>query len=254
MNNQKKDLPVYDKEQKVTCEKCGKTYTKYRMTFGGFWIGECKCVTDERKRLEKLEAERKKRENLERRIESSGIPKRYLSSTFETFQTKPETQNALAAATLYAKKFMEFADGGQGLIFTGNTGSGKTRLATAIGNELLIDGYTVKFTSFNSLIDHINYGDDYGKTEAETIKKYQMCRLLILDDICVTNVSDRWKRVLYSIVDYRVNELKPTIYTTNITSLDEIKTKLNEQIFDRITGSCAEIKLTASSYRQIKNF
>lgn len=255
MNKQEsKSFSAYDQERTMTCEQCGKSYKKRHLTFCDIWVGECECVIEERKREEELEKKLKEIERLNKRIENSGIPIRYLDSTFDTFVTREETKSAVAAAKVYAEKFIQFADGGQGLIFTGNTGSGKTRLATAIGNHLLKDGYNVKFTSFNSLIDSINYGDNYGRIEAEIIKKYQACKLLIVDDICVTNVNDRWKRVLFSIVDNRVNNLKPTIYTTNITNLDEIKTKFNEQIYDRITGNCAEIKMIASSFRQIKKF
>lgn len=242
----------YDDEKTETCERCGKTFTIRHSTYFKKWIGECECIKAEKQRIE---AEQKEKQEIDRLIANSGIPKRYISSTFDNFTVRAETKNAYEAARLYFEKFTEFNDTGSGLIFTGNTGSGKTRLATAIGIELIKERKkAVKFVPFNSLIDQINYGDSYGKAEAEVIRKYKNCPLLILDDICVTNVSDKWKRVLYSIIDGRINDIKPTIYTTNITSLDEIKTRLNEQIYDRITGSCAEIRVAASSFRQIKNF
>lgn len=240
-------------QREVKCEKCGKTFIQKYIPYIKEWIGKCQCVIDEEKAAEERRKELKRQSRIDDNIRNSGIPKLYRDSRLDNFEVRQGTEKALKASKAYVERFAELADGGKGIIFTGNTGSGKTRLAAAIGNALLDSGYTVKFISFVSLIDKINNADDYGKTEADTIAELTQCKLLIIDDICVTTVNDRWKRVLYSVVDNRINDIKPTIFTSNITNIEEIKTKLNEQIYDRISGSCAEIKVLASSYRQKKN-
>lgn len=240
-------------QREVKCEKCGKTFIQKFIPFVNIWSGECECVIAERNADEKRRKELKRQSKIEDNKRFCGIPKLYRDSRLDNFEVRQGTEKAVRASKAYVERFNELADGGKGIIFTGNTGSGKTRLAASIGNALLESGYTVKFISFVNLIDKINNADDYGKTEADTIAELTQCKLLIIDDICVTTVNDRWRRVLYSIVDNRINNIKPTIFTSNITNLEEIKTKLNEQIYDRISGSCAEIKVLANSYRQKKN-
>lgn len=234
----------------AVCDKCGKTFKQKYISFCNLWSGECECVIAERKVEDERRKAQKRQSRIENNIRESGIPKLYRNSSFDDFTVRKGTEKAFRASKAYVERFSELAAVGKGIIFTGNTGSGKTHLAAAIGNALLADGYTVKFIKFVNLIDKINIADDYGRTEADIISELTQCKLLIIDDICITNISDKWKRVLYSIVDNRTSDIKPTIYTSNVTKLDEIKTIINEQVYDRISGSCAEIKVLASSYRQ----
>lgn len=236
-------------QREIKCEKCGKKYIQKYIPFANIWSGECECVIAERNADEERRKALKRQSRIDDNIRNSGIPKLYSDSSLDNFEIRQGTERAVKAAKAYVERFPELAEKGKGLIFTGNTGSGKTRLATSIANDLLKNGYTVKFTSFVNLMNRINCSD-YGRTEADIISELSSCKLLVIDDICVTDVNDRWKRVLFLIIDNRVNEVKPIIFTSNISETEEIKVKLNEQIFDRITGSCAEIKVLSISFRQ----
>lgn len=240
------------KTRKQICSICGNEYTQRFVPYINLWCGECDCVIDQRKAGEQKLCEMQRQRKIERNICNSDIPKLYSKSTFETFEERPEIKKAINISKKYAELFQKLKEDGKGILFIGNTGSGKTHLAIAIAQEVLKQGYTVKFASVANIIARTNYADDYGRTEAETIMSLSKCSLLILDDICVVNVSDRWKRVLLTIIDNRVNAVKPTIFTSNISNVEEIKTLLNEQIYDRITGNCTTINVTAESFRRKK--
>lgn len=240
------------KTRKQICSVCGNEYTQRYVPYINLWCGECDCVINQRRADEQEWHEAQRQRKIERNIRNSNIPRLYTESTFEKFEMRPELKRAFDISKKYAELFPKLKENGKGILFIGNTGSGKTHLAIAIAHEVLKQGYIVKFASLTNVIAQANCAGDYGKTEAETIMSLSKCSLLILDDICVTNVGDRWKRVLFTIIDNRVNDVKPTIFTSNISNAEEIKTLLNEQIYDRITGSCTTINVTAESYRRKK--
>jgi len=240
------------KTQECICPKCGKIYVKRYVPYIKLWVGECQCVIDEKKADEEKRLEFQKKRRIDENIANSGIPKLYTNSSFDNFEIRCGTENAYKVSKIYAETFSECTKDGKGLIFVGNTGSGKTHLAIAIAHSILDNGLTVKFTSVGNLQRDINSADDYGFTEAKLIKTYSTCRLLIIDDICVADIGNKIKRILFDIIDNRVNYVKPTIFTTNISDLEEIKEKLNEQIYDRIVGNCKKINVFADSYRRKK--
>lgn len=238
-------------ERQSTCSVCGKNYTQKFVPYIKQWIGECPCVIESRKSEESRLKELKRKRKIEENILKSGIPKLYKDSSFDNFDIRKGTEQALRVSKRFADIFKECSEKGQGILFIGNTGSGKTHLAISIAKEVLMKGYTVKFVSLLNLMGSVST-DDFGISEALKIQELSKCKLLIIDDICVTNAGDRCKRILFNIIDNRVNAVKSTIFTSNIINVDEIKTSLNEQIFDRIAGSCVTINVSAESYRRKK--
>lgn len=59
------------------------------------------------------------------------------------------------------------------------------------------------------------------------------CRVLLFDDVGVSDTSDAYLRDLTFVMDERIKKGLPTIYTTNLTQ-DELTKKLNERIVSRM--------------------
>lgn len=59
------------------------------------------------------------------------------------------------------------------------------------------------------------------------------CRVLLFDDVGVSDTSDAYLRDLTFVMDERIKKGLPTIYTTNLTK-DELQKKLNERIVSRM--------------------
>ena len=72
---------------------------------------------------------------------------------------------------------------GEGLLFAGPTGCGKTHLAAAIGNALLEDGRRVVFKRVTDLYYELRGSFDGGNSETDIITPCRQADLLILDDL-----------------------------------------------------------------------
>ncbi len=245
------DKTVFE-ERKVSCPVCGGNLKERYVPFIGRWVADkCECVKS-KERLESIEREKTRRIlKIEEYKRESGIEPRYRNASFENFITDSKTKKAHRSAKVYSEKFTEIEKNGTGLIFTGNTGSGKTHLACAIANSLLEKCVRVRFITYSELMRRINGANDYGATENAIIADLQRCRLLIIDDIAALNASEKGKTVMFTILDKRINNYRPTIFTSNVTNLDELKTRFNEQIYDRIKGNCYKIDILCDSHRKL---
>lgn len=170
------------------------------------------------------EAERR-RARIERLLGRSGIKKRFQQRTFDRFRADtPDRRKWLRVAKDYADHFAEKRLSGEGLYIEGTYGTGKTHLAAAIALQLIEAGVPVVCkTSIDLLID-IKRSFDYGEVSEDAIlRAYREVDLLIIDDLGKEQVTDWSVSTLYSILNDRYEDMKPTIITTNFGSDDLIR-------------------------------
>ena len=92
------------------------------------------------------------------------------------------------------------------------------------------------FISYDSFINELkSCFDTPGKSEIKVLEKYQKAGVLVLDDIGTTAISDWMYHILYSLINYRYEYLKPTIITSNF-SLEQLCEKLQD---DRVVSRIA---------------
>lgn len=142
-----------------------------------------------------------------------------------------------------------------GYFLTGPVGVGKTHTAVAMMRESIIRNsnayriadlvrgiYDARFFPVTSLLMRIK--DSFQtcpvETEGEIISQVISPALVVLDDIGAEKVSDWTLQTLYTIIDTRSREQKPTIITSNL-NLDQIAANLSDRISSRIRGMC-EVK------------
>lgn len=155
-------------------------------------------------------------EQIQRQLfESLYIPKEMLNARFSQLDIDPERFEAIQLAEKYAREF-EPGKTKHGLYFYGDFGVGKTFIMCAIANELALSKkvksmivYTPDF--FRELKHSI--GQDMFHEKLNYIKTVP---LLILDDIGSETITT-WIRddVLGAILQYRMMEGLPTLYTSN---------------------------------------
>lgn len=144
-------------------------------------------------------------------------------------------------------------DNGEGLYIYGALGSGKTIYACRVMLEeqkrlYLREDRNNKQCIFASVpeIFHrlkVSYSNkEKGETEDEILKEYQNCHLLILDEFGMKKASDWLLDILYLIINYRYEQMKPTIYTSNY-DLEKVAEILEDaRITSRIERTCQIIK------------
>ena len=182
----------------------------------------------------------------EKMFVEGGVGKRFLTATFENFE-RQRMPKAYDIALGFAEKFDE--NNGEGLLFTGDVGTGKTHLAACIANALIDEGYKVLMTNFASLTNKIQ-GMFEGKQEfINDLNRYS---LLILDDLGAERKSEFMQEMVFNIIDSRYRSGLPFIITTNLT-MDEIKKPQEigySRIYDRILERCFPVEVAGGSRRR----
>lgn len=124
------------------------------------------------------------------------------------------------------------------LLFTGNTGLGKTFLTNCIANELLKEGKTVLYQTAPVMLDSIiDYR--FGKNHTFNYNDLLNVDLLIIDDLGTESLNNMKFSELFNILNTRLlnqnNHITKTIISTNL-SLNNLFKTYDERIFSRLVG------------------
>lgn len=137
-------------------------------------------------------------------------------------------------------KFIEnFDDKNQkNLLFTGNTGLGKTFLSSCIANEIIKKGKNVLYQTAPVMLDSIiDYR--FGKTkDSNIIDSILNVDLLIIDDLGTESMNNMKFAELFNIINTRLlnqKKITKTIISTNL-NLNNLYKNYDERIVSRIVG------------------
>ena len=151
----------------------------------------------------------------------------------------------------YAHSFTERSGN---LLFSGDTGLGKTFLSACIARAVADRGYSVIYESaphmFNKLERAKFAGDEDARLETQ---KYTECDLLIIDDLGTEMPGQFTTAALYSLVNDRLLSAKPTIISTNLNS-DDLSRRYSSQIASRLRGSYTRLAFLGDDIRVKKNW
>ena len=105
-------------------------------------------------------------------------------------------------------------DKNQNIILAGNSGTGKTHIAAAIGLEAAKNGRKTYFINFEKLLRKLWDAYQIGRDE-DKIKYYVGYKLLIIDEVAYTNVRHSVEtQLLYRLISRRHDLKRSTIITT----------------------------------------
>jgi DNA replication protein DnaC len=159
----------------------------------------------------------------EQRLSKARIPKRFRNCSFESFETTHRSSDpSLKKALSTAKHFFEvypLETAGQGILFTGPSGLGKTHLAVSILKALITErGASGVFWEQKELLEALRatYEKRIVGEENQLLSSVLKCDVLVLDDLGDMTPSDwSWDTTSY-ILSSRYNESLSTIITTNL--------------------------------------
>lgn len=230
------------------CHKCNTRKQTEVNILGTIRRPMCMCKCEAAKMAaEEEERRRIKFEQKVRDLRRMGFPEANMLNW--TFANDDMTNAKITtAAQKYVENFEEFRKAGKGLLFYGNTGTGKTYAACEIANALIDKGYPVLVVNFARVLNTLQ-----GTFEKqEYIDSFNDFALLVVDDLGVERDTAYAKEQVYNVIDARYRTGMPMIITTNLT-MDKIKNPADieeRRIYDRILERCFPIEVDGASRRR----
>ena len=171
-------------------------------------------------------------------------------------QTDPSTGENIRALMRDNLEFLqayarEFDLKSANLLLYGNAGLGKTHAALSIAKIVLEKGFNVVYICAQSLFSQLErerFADSCPLLEA-----VMEADLLILDDLGTEYVNPYMSSCFYNLLNTRILEKRPTIYTTNIVDGKAFEARYTEKIASRLGGSCEPVLFLGSDIRGMKN-
>lgn len=235
------------------------------------WAVPCDCTASERH---------------SRILERARLPKRYLHCNFESFDTDLDYSRAEAAAwnrSLEQAKLLvqgfarDFPVGTEhGLLLMGSCGVGKTHLAVAAIEEIILRGHSGLFYDYRELLKQIqdSYNPESNSTEMGVLEPVLKTEVLLLDDLGSSKPSLWALETVGHILNTRYNEHRVTLLTTNFldapalnpsgpaagaarsvtaraTSVeDSLTDRVGARIRSRLYEMCRTVEICAPDYRK----
>lgn len=146
----------------------------------------------------------------------------------------------------YARNFG--ADSGN-LLFSGDTGLGKTFLSACIAKEVAAKGFSVAYESAVHLFTNMERAKfENDEVAREKVQKYTDCDLLIVDDLGTEIVGQFTLTALYTLINDRILCGKATIISTNLNT-DGIARRYSPQIASRLRGNFRRVAFIGEDIR-----
>ena len=239
-----------DPETDLLC--CGKCHTRKQYRVELFGMEQivpslCQC---EQERLAAVKAAEQEQARLNkiRRLKANALQdKALLAYTFD----RDDGQNpVMKYARRYVEHWPEMKEHGQGLLFWGGVGTGKTFAAACIAHALTERSIPVLMTNFSKILNSLSgmFSEDRNKYLAS----FCNFSLLIIDDLGIERNSEYALEQVYNIVDSRYLSRLPFIITTNLplAELQAPKDLAHARIYDRVLERCTPVCFSGRNYRK----
>ncbi|WP_343188236.1 DNA replication protein DnaC [Buchnera aphidicola (Ceratoglyphina bambusae)] len=187
---------------------------------------------------------------IKKTFNKSGIKELYIKCSFKNYKIEHKGhERVLKAAKKYAKNFNNNISS---FIFSGNPGTGKNHLASAIGNYLILKGKTVLIVTVADLMSNMKgtFNGSNHMTEENLLNKLSTVDLLMIDEIGMQTESRYEKIVINQIVDRRSSSKRSTGMLSNLNH-EGMKNLLGERVIDRMRlGNSLWLNFEWNSYRK----
>ncbi|HEY1767724.1 MAG TPA: ATP-binding protein [Terracidiphilus sp.] len=215
-------------------------------------------------------------ERYQRRLEAAHIPERYRHCSLDTYETAFKGANpSLAMALMKARKFTEaypVDTGGNGLLFVGTAGLGKTHLAVGVLQRLVQErGVRGLFCDYRELLKNIqnSYNPQVNTTELELLRPVFAAEVLVLDDLGAQRPNEWVSDTIALILNTRYNDKQTTIITTNWSDQpagagfrvdkdgakpakaeETLGDRIGDRMRSRLAEMCVRIEMAGEDFRQ----
>jgi len=228
------------------CPKCHGSGWDHIVRDGVEGVVRCECIRGSR---------------FERLLASANIPSRYQHCELDNFDKWSRTTEIARVA---AEKFVSEYPMPQpfGLLFMGPQGIGKTHLAVGIIKKLIRQkSIPCLFCTFPELLKEIqnSYNPNTQSSEMTILEPILDTQVLVLDELGAQKPSDWVRDQVAYVLNYRYNENKVTIITTNFMDhgaegskpavTDSLAQRIGDRIRSRLFEMCKDIKMDGKDFR-----
>ena len=209
--------------------------TKEQLTYQGFLAELLLAEVDDRDRRSSA-----------RRVKAAGFPRDKWLADFD-FTANP----AINPATIHELATGDWIRRGDPLCLIGDSGTGKSHLLIGLGTAAAEQGYRVRYTLANRLVNElVEAADD--KQLAKTIARYGRVDLLLIDELGYMELDRRGAELLFQVLTER--EEKNAIAIASNQSFSGwtdtfTDPRLCAAIVDRLTYNGTIIETGTHSYR-----
>lgn len=197
----------------------------------------------------------------ESRLRFANIPETFKEIRLNSFDinaysiadNRNKAEIALKCAKYWMSEFEALKERGMGLyLYSKTKGSGKTRMAVSIANELMHEkGCQVKFCTSLQILNEIKATWDKQSSggEGKLLDFLSTSEILIIDDFGTEQSDKPWiNERFYQIINNRYVDKKITIFTSN-ERLDLLK--YDDRITNRIKERVFQVPFPEESVRDI---
>jgi DNA replication protein DnaC len=197
-------------------------------------------------RMSELELLDRERRATERRVRQAKFPVVKSLDTFD-FLAIPSLNKAMVLELVRS----EFLLRRENVLLLGNSGTGKTHVALALGLAACQRGHRVRFTTAAALVHELMEARDEKKL-LRYQKQIAACELLIVDELGFVPLSMTGAELLFEVFSQRY-ERSSTLVTSNLPFQEwtEIlgSERLTGALLDRLTHHVHILEMNGDSYR-----
>lgn len=213
------------------------------------------------------------------RIAAAQIPADYRNVTLQNSPARADQADAYAVLDAYVKTFQRYF-GGEAepiksvYLYSKSPGTGKTTTAAALLNEFIgrvylgylrrnrqapqLLGYFLDVNAWQTDYNGFNRSHVPREMAEVASERYygamasaKAAPMTVLDDIGVRDATEAFRADLHDIINYRVTNRLPTVYTSNI-DVDELAKIFDARLADRVRDQCIVLPFGGESKRGLR--
>ena len=172
---------------------------------------------------------------------SAVVPRRFRGVSFDRAPVVDMDPSVVREVRRYVEAVEGNLDGGRGLWFTGDVGTGKTTLAMLVSCAALDAGRSVAIYSLPRLLAEIRktFDEDADRSYLGLLERLTSVDLLHIDDVGAERTSEWVLEQLYAIVNARYEDERAMVITTNLDHA-ELRDQIGERTVSRLIEICGD--------------
>jgi len=181
------------------------------------------------------------------------IPERYQHVAFDRHPVTEMEPIIVREIRRFCDAIERRLDEGRGLLFYGNTGTGKTTLAMLVAQEAMRRHRTVAIYDAPRLLRRISatFRPDSTETWIELLDQLEAVDLLVLDDIAVASQAEWVLEQFYSVINRRYEARRSIIVTADVEEPDQLAEHIGRRAASRLLETCLPVPMFGPDHRML---